>query len=80
MLTAAHAYKNIHSHVSGILGNAFSLVVYLSSKTLKSKLTNWYLINQSVLDLLVSVFLMCTTLTVSESYVGTGIAAELHCR
>ena len=68
------------SSTEGILGNLFALIVFLSSRTLRGQLTNWYLINQSILDLFVSVFQLLTTATVTNSHVGKGIGAELHCR
>ena len=67
---------------SGILDNSFSLIVFLSSRDLRGKLTNWYLINQSVLDLFASIFLLLLTVTVttSDTTLAFGITAELLCR
>lgn len=65
---------------AGIVGNSFSLVVFLVSRALRARLTNWYLVNQSGLDCAVSLFLMLTTATVRDSRVGSGLAAEMHCR
>ena len=72
----------VNNILSGILDNSFSLIVFLSSRDLRGKLTNWYLINQSVLDLFASIVLLLVTVTVtlSDAFVGLGIAAELHCR
>ena len=66
--------------IAGILDNSFSLTVFLTSKDLREKLTNLYLINQSGLDLFASIFLLLFTLSVTDGEVGSGIAAQLHCR
>lgn len=63
-----------------MLGNLFALTVFLGSKALRTKHTNWYLISQSALDLFVCVFLLLSTATVRDATVGSGFAAELHCR
>ena len=67
---------------SGTLDNSFSLIVFLSSRDLRGKLTNWYLINQSVLDLFASIVLLLLTVTVttSNTTLAFGITAELLCR
>ena len=75
-------YSLTNGILLGILDNSFSLIVFLSSRDLRGKLTNWYLINQSVLDLFASIVLLLVTVTVtlSDAFVGFGIGAELHCR
>ena len=69
---------------TGILDNSFSLIVFLSSRDLRTKQTNWYLINQSILDMFSSIFVFLFTVTVTASDKSTtltfGITAELLCR
>ena len=48
---------------AGILGNLSTIGVILSSKKLRKKLTNHFLINQSIIDILAGFFLVTNTLT-----------------
>ena len=65
---------------AGVLDNSFALLIFLSSKNLRDKLTNWYLINQSIVDMMALLFLLLHTITVTDDKVGSGIVAELDCR
>ena len=66
---------------TGILGNGFVLLVFLKSYNLRRKLNTWYLINQTCIDFLVSVFMLLLTITIKdETVAGISIAAELECR
>nr|AKQ63061.1 orphan G-protein coupled receptor 56 [Platynereis dumerilii] len=63
----------------GIFGNILVCIVMFSSATLRRKITNWFIINQSLVDFAVSFFL-----TVQADVQGepphSGIAGELYCR
>ena len=56
----------------GILTNAFVLVALLNSKTLRRKVANMYIINQSCIDLSASVMLVVSYLDVTVDYTKPG--------
>ncbi len=65
----------------GILDNSFVLFVIYTSKPMRERLTNIYIIHQSFVDLLASVFLIATIhdCRVDDRAFG-GIGGELYCR
>lgn len=63
----------------GIAGNALVALVLLRFTNLRRRLTNIYIINQSVIDCMASMFLLASTLYQDDS-VPPGIAGELKCR
>lgn len=63
----------------GILGNALTVMVMLSSKKLRKSFTNWFIINQSVLDLLAAIMLLGFT-SDHRVTLPPGLAGELLCK
>ena len=66
--------------VIGVLGNGFVILVIGLSKTMREKLTNIFIIHQSIVDLLVALFLILTVATVKHSYKLDGLWGELVCK
>lgn len=66
----------------GILGNLLVIVVLLHYKLLRRKITNMLIINQSLIDLTASFFLIATHVIEDMSWVASSsrIGAELFCR
>ena len=50
-----------YSFFTGVVGNAFVIVVLMSSKTLRRSLVNIFLINQSSMDLMASLMAIFTS-------------------
>ena len=65
--------------IVGILGNSLVLVVILSLKTMRKKLTSLFIINQSVVDALTAIFLLLTTVLPSDGRVFNDLSDELYC-
>lgn len=66
--------------VLGISGNFIVFVVLISSKDLRSKFTNQYILNQSVIDLLTSISMIIFSY-VTYKYEGpVGLVGDLFCR
>ena len=65
--------------IIGIVGNAFVAVVLLRFTDMRRKLTNIYIINQTLVDCATSVFLFTSTIFQDES-LPPGIAGEIKCR
>ena len=65
----------------GMVGNILVILVMLSSRSMRSKLTNVFLVNQSFIDLSTAVFLIATNFN-NEYYSGGhfGLPGELYCR
>ena len=67
--------------VIGLMGNLFVIIVIMSSTLMKKKFTNWFLVNQSVLDSCASFFMIVDVLTTERHalyYHGT--SGEILCR
>ncbi|ELU05602.1 hypothetical protein CAPTEDRAFT_74399, partial [Capitella teleta] len=64
----------------GILGNLFVLLVMLRFKDLRETVTNLFIINQSLIDLAASFFIIATSLLRDEDAVPRGLAREIFCR
>ena len=65
----------------GILGNLLVVVAVMSVKSRAKHYADLLIVNQSVIDLLSSVFIIATTLTVDTGIRGlSGFADELYCR
>ncbi len=61
----------------GILGNSAVIYVFLSSKKLRRKLVNIYLINQSAIDLTGSILLVASgTITNKAQTVDSGLTGK----
>ena len=76
------AMKAVYLLVSslGLVGNALVVAVLLSFKNLREKLTNMFIIHQSILDFLTALFLLLTTLL---PYDGRGyytVGDDMYCR
>lgn len=63
----------------GIAGNALVAMVLLRFTNLRRRLTNIYIINQSIIDCMASMFLLASTLHQDDT-LPPGIAGELKCR
>lgn len=61
VLNPIYKYIYITIGIAGIFGNSLALVVLLGHKPLRRKPSNYFLINQCFIDLMVSVFLIPTT-------------------
>ncbi len=67
--------------VFGVIGNGFVLVVLLNSREMRKNITNIFIFNQSVIDLITSLFLIVnfpTTANVSPQLAGE--RGEVYCR
>ena len=64
----------------GIADNLFVIYVILQSKQMRKKFTNWFLVNQSVLDLLASVWMMVDALDNRRGREHSGILGDIRCR
>lgn len=65
--------------IFGILGNFLSIVVFLRSKKLLINIANHFLVNQSIIDLIASFFVLITTVVKKKSENLTGVAGILRC-
>jgi hypothetical protein len=63
----------------GVLGNASVAFVLLRFTNMRRRLTNIYVINQSVIDSVASLFLLLTTVFQDQT-VSDGLTGELKCR
>ena len=67
--------------ILGMMSNAFVIFVILSSKQMRQKLTNIFILHQSVVDGVVALFLLLTTLAKGDTDQElTGLSGELICR
>lgn len=64
----------------GLVGNIFVVVVIMTYKKMKNSMTNLFILNQSVGDATVALFLLLTTAIEDDGTVKSGIADELFCR
>lgn len=65
--------------VTGIFGNSLVAFVLLRFSNIRTRLTNIYIVNQSLVDCIASAFLLATTIYQDES-LPPGFAGELKCR
>ena len=78
--------KTIALYVSiglvGVFGNSFAIFILSRSASMRKKLVNVFLINQSAIDLVVSVLLLSVgyNKTTSVIVTFTGVGAELYCK
>ncbi len=75
----AMLYTYIISGCLGTLGNALVVIVMFRFTNLTKKLTNIFIIHQSMVDFLVSVVLLLLTGTQKQHYVP-GVAGDILCR
>ena len=68
--------------IFGVFGNSFAIFILCHSTSMRKKLINVFLINQSAIDLAASVFLVTLGYNKTESKIVTfsGIAADLYCK
>jgi hypothetical protein len=59
----------------GILGNLFALLVFIYHQPLRKRIPNYFLINQSVLDLIVGFVLILNTTVVVDNPTGASLIA-----
>ena len=64
----------------GLVGNIFVVIVILSGTKMRKQLTNTYIINQSVMDTLVSLFLILTTVFEDHSGKFSTFVDEMFCK
>ncbi|KAK2142138.1 hypothetical protein LSH36_993g00020 [Paralvinella palmiformis] len=64
----------------GLTGNLFVIVVIVSAPTMRKQLTNAYIINQSVIDGLISLLLILTTVFDDDGRRYHTLADRLFCR
>ncbi|KAK2154720.1 hypothetical protein LSH36_259g01011 [Paralvinella palmiformis] len=64
----------------GLVGNIFVVIVILSGTKMRKQLTNTYIINQSVMDTLVSLFLILTTVFEDDSSKFSTFVDEMFCK
>ncbi|XP_077996367.1 neuropeptides B/W receptor type 2-like [Glandiceps talaboti] len=63
----------------GVLGNLFVCCVFIRAKSLRT-LTNFFIINQSIIDLLTSITFLANKCGPSSIWVPPGIAGEILCK
>ena len=66
--------------VVGLLGNIGVILVFTLSKAMRKKFNNWFLINQSVLDGMASMWLIVNAWDNLTPHDHSGILGELRCR
>ena len=68
--------------IFGVFGNSFAIFILCHSMSMRKKLISVFLINQSAIDLVASVFLVTLGYNKTESKIVTfsGIAADLYCK
>ena len=64
----------------GLVGNIFVVIVILSTSSMRKQFTNAYIINQSLVDGVVSLFLVLTTAFEGDGRRYDSILDELFCR
>ncbi len=64
----------------GVIGNLFVVIVILQNTTLRSKLANIYIVNQSLIDLLAAVMLIASTTITDNTVIYSGLAGQLYCK
>ncbi|KAK2140455.1 hypothetical protein LSH36_1348g00028 [Paralvinella palmiformis] len=64
----------------GLLGNVFVVVVIFSGTAMRKQLTNAFIINQSLLDAAVSLFLILTTLLENDGRTFVSTADLAYCK
>ncbi len=64
----------------GVLDNALVLFVMFSYKRMMKEHNNFYIINQSIIDMFASLFLLATLHDCGNTTVLEGISGELYCR
>lgn len=64
----------------GIIDNGFTLVVIFSSKSMRQKVTNKLIINQSAIDWVASLLLIANAPTLADPRSPPGVAGQLWCR
>jgi hypothetical protein len=65
--------------VVGVVGNGVVALVMIRYTNMRRRLTNIYVINQSLIDLMTSLWLLLLTVF-QDPYLPPGIAGELKCR
>ncbi len=76
------AMKIIYIVIStlGLVGNAMVVAILLGFKSLRKKMTNVFIVNQSILDFLTATTLLLTTLIEYDGRYLSGLADEIYCR
>ncbi|KAK2138693.1 hypothetical protein LSH36_2587g00000 [Paralvinella palmiformis] len=64
----------------GLVGNIFVVIVILSGTKMRKQLTNTYIINQSIMDTLVSLFLILTTVFEDHSGKFNTFLDDMFCK
>ena len=64
----------------GVLGNGMAIVIIAASRVMRTNLTNLFIVNQSAIDLLGSIFIMALSNIRYDSPSYPGIAGEIYCR
>ena len=64
----------------GVIGNAFVILVIFTHTAMRKQLTNFLIINQSLIDFTSSVVLICNVLTVDRGQIMTGVSGILLCK
>lgn len=78
--------KDIAGYVAigifGVLGNTFAIFILCGSVSMRKKLVNVFLINQSAIDLTASLLLLSVGYNKNSSVIVTfsGVGADLYCR
>lgn len=65
--------------IVGIVGNLMTCIVIASHKPLRSRLSNYFLINQSVIDLLLGVLILIIYTSNLENLTLTGLPQLIYC-
>ncbi len=74
------AAVNIIFGVFGMLGNALVLFVLFRYTNMRTKVTNLFIINQSILDFLTATFLFFTTIFPADGRVYNTLSDDVYCR
>ncbi len=86
LTTDTHMYVSVFDYqnilylligVIGVLDNTFVIAVILNSRSMRQKLTNKFIINQSVIDFSASLFLAMTS---HVRYDTRGLSNQLYCK
>ena len=68
--------------IFGVVGNSFAIFILYGSSSMRKKLVNVFLINQSAIDLTASLLLLTVGYNNNSSVIVTfsGVSADLYCR
>ena len=80
---SSHRYREVMYAligIIGIIGNTFTIVVISLTPEMRKKFTNWFLINQSVIDALASFLLIGDVVKLGKTEQFSGTIGDMRCK